>query len=79
MSPTEHERAVLAFLERDLARVDEPRRASTGLLVLALIAIGAGFALVFIGSAHLAWLSAIGAVLAATSPFLAALGCRPAS
>ena len=78
MSLTEHERAVLAFLEQDLARVDEPRRSSTGLLIVAVIALGVGFALVFIGSAHLVWLSAIGAVLAATSPFLAALGCRPA-
>ena len=79
MSLTEHERAVLALLEQDLARVDEPKRASTGLLVLALIALCTGFALVFIGSAHLVWLSALGAVLAATSPFLAALGARPAN
>jgi len=76
MSLTDHERAVLAFLEEDLARADEPKH-SRALVALALLAMAVGFILVFVGSAHLVWLSALGALLAAASPFLAAVGCRP--
>jgi hypothetical protein len=73
MPLTEHERAVLASLERDLARTGGLRHAP-GLLLLALLALAAGCGLVVVGSPHLFWLSALGAVLAATSPFLLALG-----
>jgi hypothetical protein len=58
-------------------RYSEPIGHSVLSGVLILLVVGAGFTLVALGDdVHLVWVSAVGAVLAATSPFLAATRMR---
>lgn len=87
MTLSEHELQELAALERELVHDRRLRdvqgrfvgpRPSAGLAAaaygLTVVALVLGCVLVVVGQTHQTWLSALGALLAGTSPFLAAIG-----